>query len=250
MKNATNNCTILCQYEDKSFFSDIGICSIDCRNEEINKFIYDDKCVAKCPSNIPYENVIYNLCTHNCFAYDFFLKKCKMFSDNLDIREQLIKQIENNIINGLLDEMIKSIYENDEDFVIQEEDISYQLLSTNTKNIHYNISSVKLINCENKLRGHYNISNNSSLLMFKIDYIVPDILIPIVEYQVFHPETKELLDLNICNDTNIAISYPILKDIDSNNIFIHDPNDKFYNDKCYPYKVNGADIILNDRKKI
>ena len=85
--------------------------------------------------------------------------------------------------------------------------------------------------------------------MFKIDYIVPDILIPIVEYQVFHPETKELLDLNIWKDTNIAISYPILKDIESNNIFIHDPSDKFYNDKCYSYNENGTDIILNDRKK-
>ena len=133
IENATNNCTILCWYEDKSFFSDIGICSIDCRNEEINKFIYDDKCVAQCPFNIPYENVIYNLCTQNCFAYDFLLKKCKMLNNNLDIREQLIKQIENDIINGLLNEMIKSIYENDEDFVIQEEDISYQLLSTNKK---------------------------------------------------------------------------------------------------------------------
>ena len=56
-----------------------------------------------------------------------------MLRDNLDIREQLIKQIENDLINVLLNEMIKSIYENDEDFVIQEEDISYQLLSTNKK---------------------------------------------------------------------------------------------------------------------
>ena len=249
IENSKNNCTILCNLEDKSYFSDFGICSIDCRNEIINKYIYEDKCIAECPINRPYEYFSYYLCTQNCLSKDFFLKKCKRFRNTLDIKEEYIKQIENDIIKGLLNTMIEeTIYEQNKDFVIQEEDIVYQLLSTNTKNTYNNISSVNLLQCENKLKDYYNISNNSSLLIFKIDYIIPDLLIPIVEYQIFHPETKKVLDLNICNDINIAVSYPILQDIE-NNIFIHDPNDKFYNDKCFPYSENGTDIILNDRKQ-
>ena len=250
IENANNNCTILCSFEDKTYISDIGKCSIDCRNEEINKYLYDDKCVFECPFNTAYLYVIYNLCSENCLSYDFFLKKCKMYRNNLDIREEFIKQLENDIIKGLLNEMIlPTIYEKNEDFVIQEEDISYQLLSTNTKNNYNNISSLDLQECENKLKVYYNISDNKSLLIFKIDYNVPDLLIPIVEYKVFHPETNQPLDLEICNDTYIAISYPILQNIE-NDGFIHDPKDKFYNHKCYPYSENGTDIILNDRKKI
>ena len=85
-------------------------------------------------------------------------------------------------------------------------------------------------------------------MIFKIDYIIPGLYIPIVEYKFFHPDTKESLDLNTCIDSPISLSYPILKDI-NNNTFMHDPNNEYYNDKCYPYTTdNRTDIILNDRK--
>ena len=86
-------------------------------------------------------------------------------------------------------------------------------------------------------------------MIFKIDYLIPGLYIPIVQYQFFNPETKEPLDLNACIASPISLSYPILKDID-NNTFMHEPNNEYYNDKCYPYTTNnGTDIILNDRKK-
>ena len=72
------------------------------------------------------------------------------------------------------------------------------------------------------------------MIILKIDYVFPDLYIPIVEYKVFNPETKELLDLNICKENPISLSYPILKDI--NDPLMYNPNNKFYNDKCYPFK--------------
>ena len=132
-----------------------------------------------------------------------------------------------------------------------EEDITYQIISSsNDQDIYDNVSSIYLGDCEKKLKQYYNISENSSLLILKIDYIIPELFIPVVEYQVFHLETKIPLALNICQETPITLSYPILKNISEDAIFKHDPNGEYYNDICCPYTTeNKTDIILNDRKK-
>ena len=248
--NAINNCTFLCQKEEKLYFSIIGICSIDCKDEEINKYINDDKCVSECPINLPYEYTNYNLCFPKCFSDDFLTKQCIKRYKNQEISDVLINQIINDITGGILNNLIdSSIYEKKEELIIQEEDIVYQLTSSNTQNDYDNIYYIDLGECEKKLKKQKIISNNSSILIFKIDYILPGLYIPIVEYKLFHPDTKKPLDLNSCIDSPISLSYPILKDI-NNNTFMHDPNNEYYNDKCYPYtNDNGADIILNDRKK-
>ena len=36
----------------------------------------------------------------------------------------------------------------------------------------------------------YNISQNQSLLIFKYEYYIPDLHIPLIGYGVFNPETK------------------------------------------------------------
>ena len=248
--NSTNNCTFLCEKDGKNYFSDIGICSIDCKDEEINNYIYGDKCVSECPVNLPYEYTYYNLCFPKCLSNDFLTKKCIMRHKNQEFRDELINQMLKDITEGILDTLIySSINEKKEDIIIQDEDIVYQLTSSNSQNDYDNISYISLGECENKLKKQNNISNNSSILIFKIDYLIPGLYIPIVQYQFFNPETKEPLDLNACIASPISLSYPILKDID-NNTFMHEPNNEYYNDKCYPYTTNnGTDIILNDRKK-
>ena len=249
-ENSTNNCTLICQKDGKNYFSDIGLCSIYCKDEEINKYIYDDKCVSECPINLPYEYINYNLCLPKCLSNDFLTKKCIMHYKNQDLRDDLINQMLKDISEGILDNLINSsIYEKKEDLIIQEEDIVYQLTSCNTQKDYDNISYISLGECENKLKKKNNIIDNSSILIFKIDYTIPGLYIPIVEYKFFHPETKEPLDLNACIESPISFSYPILKNID-NNTFKHDPNNEYYNDKYYPYTTdNGTDTILNDRKK-
>ena len=71
--------------------------------------------------------------------------------------------------------------------------------------------------------------------------------LPVIEYEVYNPKTKAPLNLSICENYSINIKIPV--SIDENNIFKYDPNNSFYNDKCYPYTtINGTDITLNDRK--
>ena len=87
------------------------------------------------------------------------------------------------------------------------------------------------------------------MLIFKIDYYVPGISIPIIGYEVYHPNKKEKLDIQkYCKDTLIGFDIPV--SIDENNLFKYDPNSEYYTNECFTYTSdNGTDIILNDRKE-
>ena len=121
--------------------------------------------------------------------------------------------------------------------------------SENQKNKKYtNISTLNLKECENKLKLHYNISENIPLIIFKLDNLISDIKIPIIEYEVYDPITRRTLSLDICNDTTINIEYPV--NINEDEIFKYDPNSDFYNDRCFPFTSDRkTDIIIEDRKK-
>ena len=129
----------------------------------------------------------------------------------------------------------ETLFYTNEDLLVKYNDIIYQITSTeNQKNKEYlNISILDLKECENKLKQNYSINNNESLIIFKIDNFIEEINIPIVEYEIYNPITKEPLDLNICHNFPIIISYPI--SINENEIFKYDMNSDYYNDKCFPY---------------
>ena len=101
-----------------------------------------------------------------------------------------------------------------------------------------------------KIKKYYNISIDIPLLIFKIDYIIPELFIPIVEYKVFNPITKTHISLNICEEINITLLYPIKKELEKD-IFLYNLESEYYNDKCFPsISDNNADLILNDRKEV
>jgi len=187
----------------------------------------------------------------NCDAEKFFENKCIFNEFESEIKQKIISMIINQIKEGNLNDIINNtIIKNKEDLIEKENDVIYQLTSSeNQKNNEYiNISTLNLNECENILKKYYNISENDSLIIFKLDNIISDINIPIVEYQVYDPITKNTLSLDICNDTTINIKYPV--NINKDEIFKYDPNSDFYNDNCFPYTSDrGTDIILEDRKK-
>lgn len=96
--------------------------------------------------------------------------------------------------------MLDDIIDGGNDTTIYEKGIKYQLsssLNQDTKE-YKNISNIKLGKCEEKLKAKYNISLNESLLILKIDFEVEELSSSLVEYQVFHPKTKQKLDLKYC----------------------------------------------------
>ena len=153
-----------------------------------------------------------------------------------------------------MDKLIDEVLNGDKEDIIQINDnIVYQITTTDNQknNIYKNISTIDLQGCEDYLKAIYNISKNDTLLIFKYDYSLPGLLIPIVGYEAYHPVTKEVLDLHLCKINNTKIDVEISVQIDENEIYKHDPNDNYYKDKCHvDNNTNGVDITLYDKKNI
>ena len=232
----TISCEENCELCDKN---NIGKC-VTCKystNIENNKKI--------CEQII--ENTQNNEYLEECSSKDFLNNLCQIKNSYKDL---VIKNIEIDIQNHLLDSLISNVIEGEKiDLLIKSNDTIYQLTSTeNQKNSsNNNISTIILGECENILKREYHIDENLPLIILKIDYFKADSLIPIIGYEVFHPKNKFKLDLNYCKNEFINFSIPVL--IDDEILFKYDPNNEYYTDQCNPYTTeNGTDILLNDRQ--
>ena len=119
-------------------------------------------------------------------------------------KNDIILMSQNELKKENLDKFILNIIEKEnKDIIIEDNNIIYQLTSTfnqNNNNNTNNISTINLGICETKLKLYYNISNNTSLLILKMDLYAKGLLIPIIECKVYNIKTKEELDLNICKN--------------------------------------------------
>ena len=148
-------------------------------------------------------------------------------------------------------------YDVGEIYEIFGEDYSIKISPINTR-VYSNISTyIQFSNCENILREKNGLSQSSILTVYQIeiDNFNENSLINKVEYAVFN-ENKDRLDLSVCEDEKIEINYQI----DSSKINktkvdyysdlgvdVFDIEDEFFNDICYSYSENDADMILTDR---
>ena len=195
-----------------------------------------------------------SLCLRECHIYELFYYLCDIDSINNDNnyinKDELTAKLEKNIRDGLLNSLLSDIIDKEkQDIIIQNEDVVYQITSTENQknNKNNNISTIELGDCENALRAYYNISDSEPLYILKVDYFKQDYLIPIIGYEVFHPENKSILDLNQCQKNNINLKIPV--DIEENTSFLHDPKNDHYTDICNAYTTkNGTDILIKDRQ--
>ena len=223
-------------------------CYLECPLGYIN---INDSCeIYSCNDNTLYELVVNHSCIHYCSAFNFLNRVCKGRNNSKIIKINIINNIRNDIVKGKLDTLLSKI-KNDtkEDIEIFEEDITYQITSSyNQNNKKYeNISIITFTKCEKKLRSYYDIKDNETLIIFKIDVYEEGLLMPIVEYEIYHPNNYTRLDLSICNEYNINISVPV--SIDENNLYKYFQTSDYYNDKCFPFtSINGTDVTLKDRQ--
>ena len=181
-----------------------------------------------------------------CNSTYFLNNLCKI---NDDLKDIILTNIQMDIQNHLLDSLISNVIGGEKkDIVVNNTNTIYQITSTDNQNNNKfnNISSIILGECENILKNIYNIKNQS-LIIFKIDYYKVGSLIPIIGYEVFHPENKTKLDLKYCKNKIVNFSIPV--SIDEDNLFKYDPNNEYYTDQCIPYTTEkDTDILLNDRQ--
>ena len=171
----------------------------------------------------------------------------------IEIKEQdeILENIEQNLVS---ENFNTSNLENGEESIITNNKMTVTLTTTdNQKNNidNNNMTTIDFEECENILRGVYNIPDDNKLFMKKIDVIQDGMKIPKVEYDVYCKlDGTNLIKLNLsfCQNIKIDVSIPI--DISEENLDEFDPNSGYYNDICYvATSDNGADISLNDRKE-
>ena len=168
------------------------------------------------------------------------------------------EQVE-EIFTFVKDNILKNDYKGDNK-IIETENVVIQIstLEDQSNNNNPNISTIDLGECEGVLKAHYNLSEKDSLIVIKTDIKSEDLSSIYVQYEIFHPITKEKLDLNYCKDINIVIN--VLVNLDENTATLYDSlsesgynlfdsEDDFYNDICSTYtSQNGTDMTLSDRK--
>ena len=139
-----------------------------------------------------------------------------------------------------------------EDDIVEDDKMKITLTTTyNLKNNidNNNMTIIDLGNCEIILRQSYNISDNITLYVKKIDVYQEGMKIPKIEYDVYcklYSNNLIKLNLTVCENTKISLSVPVIITEDINKL---NTSSDYYNDKCYSSKSDsGTDIILNDRK--
>ena len=172
--------------EEYKLIKQMNKCINECKHDNIYKFEYNYFCYEKCPNNTIYE-------------YDNICFK----SENNISQEEFLKRIQ---------DMIKNYYNaSNEDLIFNNNGKTYTITTTfNQKNnIYINSTLIDLAECEIKLKEKYNISENSTLYMLKIDSFLTGYQIPKVDYELYYPifeNETSILDLFICKNDNIYIS--------------------------------------------
>ena len=192
-----------------------------------------------------------NISSETCSSRDFLQKKCENMHISMEQKQNIINQIKEDIINGNIKDLLEDVINGEKkDLLVEEYNTIYQITSSyNQNNKNYNsISTIKLGECENKLRSKYNMSESDSLLIFKIDIYEEGLLMPIVEYEIYHPYTLEKLNLDICFENKIEISVPIIN-IKEEELYKYDMKSGYYKDKCFPSSNdNKVDLTISDRQ--
>ena len=255
-----NNCFEKCKFYYYFNFYDEYSCTINkqCPDDYPELIREKNECVEKCQNDdiyrYEYKNICYEKCPNGTLAEEDDEYICHLIDNSINYtivkKDKKIESLKEDIMNGNMDDIINDITESKEDYVKKENDIIYQITTSENQknNLNKNTTSLDLGDCEDRLRGIYGINKTYPLIILKIDYYSPDTLIPIIGYEIYHPINKSKLDLKYCEDILIKLNIPVT--IDEKNMFKYDPNSDYYSDDCFAFtSENGTDIILSDRKK-
>ena len=163
---------------------------------------------------------------------------------------------------GEVYESLKQAMEIDSSQLIQKNNAIFQLSTIEfQKNSDMPfISSVDLGECEALIREQEGLADDEDFFMIKMDLKNEDSSATFVQYEIYNPNTLELVNLDICDNVTITMQIPVFLGNDTESLYaslakygyqLFNINDSFYNDICSLYTAeNGADMVLKDRKTI
>ena len=172
---------------------------------------------------------------------------------------EVYKKLTNNIIQSYPEKGESVTIETGNNYVYQITTMDNEISSLNgTIDNPYNLSIINLGDCEDLLRGENNITDDQSLIFLKYEKLTEVVSDKSIQYEVYHPTTKQKLNLSICESSTISIYIPInlpeetkqiYTELDRQGYDLFNPNDSFYNDLCTPFKSkDGTDVPMNDRR--
>ena len=251
-ENFTNDCSNACFTKtNHKIIPEKNMCTFDCLNNNDNAtFEYENICYENCPADtyaIPSRHICKKILIKDWDINKFFNGSYNTTNLNPELEEEIIDKIKKDIESKEIN--LTNLIEGDrEDLILKNSHTIYQITSTENQkeNEYKDISTIQLGQCETILKGIYGIDPKLPLIIFKTDYFVPGIEIPIIGYDIFHPLNKSKLNLEYCKKSIINFNIPV--SIDEDKLFKYDPKSEYYTDECYSYTTdNGTDILLNDR---
>ena len=223
------------------------VCLMECPE---NFYKTDDNpfsCIPKCPVEKPFLLVESYKCVSYCTIKQRQNKSCltlNIFSEeaNYHIFDEIINQIRNELLNEFDPSVVNGGIIN-----INEDNITI----TRTEKENKNDDGIYLGECEERLKQLYNIPQNESLYVLRLDMRQIGYQYPSLEYEIFYPinDNKNLvkLDISLCSD--IKLNRTIYADI-KGNIDKYNKSSPYYNDICYiSDSENKVDITLSDKKE-
>ena len=151
---------------------------------------------------------------------------------NLTYINELITDIQNSIKNGKFDDLFNDYIKGEKkDLSVQINNILLKITSSENQNYNiYNKTSIKLGECENELKRQNDIDLNETLLIFMIEKYETGFNYPILEYEIYDPNEKANLNLDICNKKNMPIEILIPISINESESFKYNTSSEYYND--------------------
>ena len=227
-------------------------CFYTCEKCDTKGDIVNHNC-STCKNNYPYEiekNNYFN-CYDNIININNIINnetKEKTKEEEIKYYDTILKGIETSFTSKNYN---TSDLDNGKDEIIETEKMKviFTTIQNQKNSINNNMTNIDLGECEKYLRNYYNLTNNESLYMKKIEINQQGMKIPKIEYDVYSKLSGEnliKLNLSICQNSSISLLIPV--EI-SENFDQLNSSSEYYNDICYTTtSTSGTDISLKDRK--
>ena len=199
--------------------------------------------ITTIPIEIPPTTIIQDVC-----KYGLLINYTSSFSNltNTDIYDYEI------------DNIVKSYCMKGSSVIVKGQNANFQITTTKYELLdryNNNFSGLDLTECENILKGIYNIDQEAELIILK--FIMDDG--QTLKYDIYNPYTREKLNLSYCENTTTDVYVPYAMDEKAEELYNNlreqgydplDEWDKFYREICTPYtSENGTDVLLDDREE-
>ena len=294
----------ICDTENKRWYQyiDNGITFLKCGldNCKDNKPYFDEEtkeCLVKCSADkYIYKNTCYKECPGKTKVLDQISKFCEdilVFDE--EEKMKTIGDLETKMSN---ETTIIELYEKTTSvgLVYNIDNSSLQFYGVNKKSepdqnliMRSNLTYIDISKCLDKLYKKYlnppDKDGDIIIVKYDIGDVTNSTTINPVEYKLVNSKTGDLIQMDVCEDNSILISYPLssilnnfptrnrktrkLQESDEadvldlnfrekfllgkelylqdNEIDIFNYENKIYNDMCYPLEINGKNLILEDR---